>query len=306
MKKATGAILGLSAIAVASCSDEGDTTPDGQAPPAANDTEAPTTDDGDVDVSLSVTAADAEADLDDVVLALEFRAEQLGLDDLSIALASPDAVELSSAADLDDADVAALGAPITAGFRPVLLVEAGDSVDGGPNAEHITIRGYGGDVVLPGEVGDEFAALDCRADDEAASAAMAAAEQPEDPVVIACAADGSEKFVLDADLGIGLESAEAAQAMTTGSSWEVIVELDHDGADTLEDFTEFAAAQSGSPQGRLGLVMDGRVITAPTVTMPIPGGALTITSADTTEESSEQVAALLRLAEAGVELERVG
>ncbi|OLR91430.1 SecDF P1 head subdomain-containing protein [Actinokineospora bangkokensis] len=103
-----------------------------------------------------------------------------------------------------------------------------------------------------------MAGIDC----DAAEPGGFDAEQP----LVACAEDGSERFVLDKALftGEGVSAAKASKA-EYGSGWAVTISLRSAEQRTWTDYTTNHLSE------RVAFVVDGRVVSAPTIQGAITG-----------------------------------
>ncbi|WP_345713621.1 protein translocase subunit SecD, partial [Kineococcus glutinatus] len=131
-----------------------------------------------------------------------------------------------------------------------------------------------------------FDALDCT---DPANLTGGINDDPAKPLVT-CSQDGTAKYVLGpADLqGTAIDDAVSAQeqnsqGIPTGG-WEVRLDLDGPGGAAFEDTTARLALLT-DPQNRFGIVLDGLVIIAPSVSGPIPGGTASITGGFTQAET---------------------
>ncbi|MGB5951643.1 MAG: protein translocase subunit SecD [Ornithinimicrobium sp.] len=146
---------------------------------------------------------------------------------------------------------------------------------------------------ITAELEQEFLALNCLEDLDAQAERVAG--QAEDAPVVACATDGTEKYILGpVELtGASVEDATAGleerQGGVTGRV-QVSLDLDDEGG---ADFAEITARLFGFPQGqaqnRFAIVLDGSAITAPGINEPISGGQASITG-DFTMETAEVLA----------------
>ncbi|MGB3829165.1 MAG: protein translocase subunit SecD [Ornithinimicrobium sp.] len=150
------------------------------------------------------------------------------------------------------------------------------------------------DQITP-ELGAQFTALNCAEDLEGDRVAAA----PADEAVVACATDGSEKYILGPveltgasvdDATAGFESN--AQGATTGRV-EVALDLDSEGGSKFAEITtRLFQYPSGEAQNRFAIVLDGSVITAPGINGAISGGQASITGSftiDTAEILANQI-----------------
>ncbi|ANS77839.1 Protein-export membrane protein SecD [Serinicoccus hydrothermalis] len=146
------------------------------------------------------------------------------------------------------------------------------------------------------ELQQEFTDLDCAAEGVATQVASAPTDQP----TVACSVDGDEKFILGpVELtGSSVTDANAGPETVQGGAvtgrWQVNLTFDGEGGQT---FAEITSRLYGYPQGeaqnRFATVLDGQVITAPTVNSVISGGTATI-SGDFTPEESQTLANQLK------------
>lgn len=112
-----------------------------------------------------------------------------------------------------------------------------------------------------------------------------------DEAVVACAQDGTVKYVLGpADLE-GTNVTTAASGLetlpngTTTNNWIVTLDLDSAGAQAFADSTTRLSSLS-EPQDRFAVVLDGLVIVAPGVNEPIPNGEAMISGGFTRESAA--------------------
>ncbi len=145
------------------------------------------------------------------------------------------------------------------------------------------------------ELQQEFAALQCTGTQDE----VPANSDPDLPMV-ACSADGSEKYILgpselsgarvtDADSGL----EPNAQGQPTGRV-QVTLGFDDEGAEAFGEITtRLVGYPPNSPQNRFAIVLDGAVISAPTTNDPILDGQASI-SGSFTSESAETLANQLR------------
>jgi preprotein translocase subunit SecD len=137
------------------------------------------------------------------------------------------------------------------------------------------------------ELQEQFAAAECN--DELADAAASA---PSDEPLIACNTEGTEKYILGpAEIsGASLDDATASMEQVQGGAvtgrWQVVLDFDDEGGQTFADVTtRLMGFPQDSAQNRFAMVLDGEVISAPTVNSVIPNGIATITGQFTVEEA---------------------
>jgi len=132
-----------------------------------------------------------------------------------------------------------------------------------------------------GDFADRFAALDCATSDILNGAT-------DDPAqyLISCEKDGSVKYALaPADLvGTDIESATAGLPQQGAGGWQVDLQMTTDGAKKFADSTTKLSALE-SPNDQFAIVLDGVVISAPSVNEPIRGGSAVISGSFTADEA---------------------
>jgi len=157
---------------------------------------------------------------------------------------------------------------------------------------------------ITGILVDEFAHLDCT---DPASTATTGTDDPAAPIV-ACAQDGATKYILGPSEVEGAEITRAtAEHGDTAKGyaedwWYVTVELSATGADQLAattarlagltDYSTWDPSVEADGPDMLAIVLDGVVISAPSVSEAIHGGRLQI-SGDFTEDSAGALATSL-------------
>ncbi|WP_298885930.1 protein translocase subunit SecD [uncultured Serinicoccus sp.] len=206
---------------------------------------------------------------------------------------------LDGAAGVSAADDPLAGQPVSAGDTDDAAtqapgVPAGDDADStAPPADETAPPADPSSLeqITP-ELSEEFTALDCSAPGVAGEVAAAPADEP----TVACSAEGDEKFILGpVELtGSAVTTANASPETVQGGAvtgrWQVNLTFDGEGGQT---FAEITSRLYGYPQGqaqnRFATILDGEVITAPTVNGVISGGTATI-SGDFTPEESQALA----------------
>jgi preprotein translocase subunit SecD len=132
-----------------------------------------------------------------------------------------------------------------------------------------------------GDFADRFAALDC-ADSEILNGST------DDPTqyLISCEKDGSVKYAMaPADLiGTDIESATAGLPQQGAGGWQVDLQMTSEGAKKFADSTTKLSALE-SPNDQFAIVLDGVVISAPSVNEPIIGGSAVISGSFTADEA---------------------
>lgn len=132
-----------------------------------------------------------------------------------------------------------------------------------------------------GDFSDRFTALDC-----GKSEILKGATDDPSQYLITCEEDGSYKYVLaPADLvGTDIESATAGLPQQGAGGWQVELLMTTDGAKKFATSTQSLSAQQ-SPNDQFAIVLDGVVISAPSVNEPILGGSAVISGSFTADEA---------------------
>ena len=136
----------------------------------------------------------------------------------------------------------------------------------------------------------KFAAMDCTAQDALTGG------KPVDPTqyLATCDQQGQAKYLLApaSVLGTQITGASAAPPQQGLGGWTVNLTFNSDGsAAFLKTTTELSQKQP--PQNQFGIVLDGLVVSAPSVSAPIPGGNAQI-SGSFTQESANALANVLK------------
>lgn len=146
------------------------------------------------------------------------------------------------------------------------------------------------------EIQQAFTETTCEDPDLADRAAVAPAAQP----LVVCNTEGTEKYVLGpvelsgGNLTDATAGPEQAQGGAVTGRWEVVLTFDDEGGDAFADVTtRLMGYPQNSAQNRFAMVLDGEVISAPTVNSVISAGIATITG-DFTVEEAETLANQLR------------
>ncbi len=132
-----------------------------------------------------------------------------------------------------------------------------------------------------GDFADRFAALDCAESDILNGST-------DDPLqyLISCEKDASVKYALaPADLvGTDIESATAGLPQQGAGGWQVDLQMTTEGAKKFADSTTKLSALE-SPNDQFAIVLDGVVISAPSVNEAILGGSAVISGSFTADEA---------------------
>lgn len=127
-----------------------------------------------------------------------------------------------------------------------------------------------------------FAALDCANSDVLAGGGL----DDETQYLVTCEENGSYKYVLaPASLsGTDIDSAVAGLPQQGAGGWQVDLTMTSEGAKKFADITTELSKQQ-SPQNQFGIVLDGLVVSAPSVNEAILGGSATISGTFTADEA---------------------
>ena len=191
-------------------------------------------------------------------------------------------------------------------FRPVVAIDFGTpqptasptpsasasespAIDATPTPTPSASASVAPELLLPpiqsadasGDFSDRFTALDC-----GKSEILKGATDDPSQYLITCEEDGSYKYVLaPADLvGTDIESATAGLPQQGAGGWQVELLMTTDGAKKFATSTQSLSAQQ-TPNDQFAIVLDGVVISAPSVNEPILGGSAVISGSFTADEA---------------------
>ncbi|WP_438363699.1 protein translocase subunit SecD [Streptomyces marincola] len=135
--------------------------------------------------------------------------------------------------------------------------------------------------------------LDCSTEEARVAAGREAAQAQDEDVVVACDADGLYKYALGPVAVPGTDVSDAAAVYDTqrGQGWIVQMEFNDAGAGKFADITAELATQV-QPQNQFAIVLDGGVVSAPSVSERLGGGSAEI-SGGFTQESADDLANIL-------------
>jgi preprotein translocase subunit SecD len=120
---------------------------------------------------------------------------------------------------------------------------------------------------------------------------VAATDAPEDPL-ITCDQDGTSRFLLAPADVVGTDIRRAtAEIPQAGLGFVVSLDFTGEGADKFYRSTQRLAGQQ-FPQNAFAIVLDGRVVSYPTVNEPIPGGQAVI-EGQFTQQEAQRLATVL-------------
>ncbi|MFE5556936.1 hypothetical protein [Streptomyces sp. NPDC056544] len=295
----TAACIALAATLLAACTSA---TPDS---PAQNSKDRRTTGTGPrATVRLVPDRVLGATELSSASEVLRQRAADLGLAGVQV---TPDANGITVSADGDSADpLSRLADPAQLVLRPVVdfapsgvtmppparpSAQAGNGTTAGATPSATAAASSPAGTVLS-ELQQQFAALDC------SSAAQRHDHQssPSRPAV-ACGREEEEhlwyKFALGpaAVNGSDITKAEASFDDQRNAGWQVTLTFNDRGAKTFAELTGRLAAQQ-HPANQLAVVIDGTVVSHPSVSQAITGGAVVV-SGSFSEQQARTLAAQL-------------
>ena len=149
------------------------------------------------------------------------------------------------------------------------------------------------EIVFPSSADWDETKLTCSAQGEALSDCVASARDV-GSIVLLRPEQGGKKYILgpvivdETDVVDATAQQEQQQA---GLGWSVYVDLSADAAEAFEVATEVAAG-SGYPQDQIAIIVDGRIISSPTVIAPISSGDFVVTG-KLTEKRAHSLASRL-------------
>jgi preprotein translocase subunit SecD len=152
--------------------------------------------------------------------------------------------------------------------------------------------GASGTGAITSKIAQEYTQLDCSNPEKVRQQIRKAAADNPKKVLVTCADDGTEKYILGpaevegTDVsGASANLASNSQGVTTGG-WEVDLTFTGSGRSKFADTTRRLAALQ-DPQNRFGIVLDGLVVSAPGLNNgPITGGQAQITGSFSQQEAS--------------------
>jgi preprotein translocase subunit SecD len=141
------------------------------------------------------------------------------------------------------------------------------------------------EIVAPSSADWDETKLTCSAQGEAVSDCVASARDL-GRIVLLRPEQGGKKYVLGSVIvdGTDVVHATAQQERPSGtqllSGWSVYIDLTPEAAGTFQAATE-AAAGSLDPQNQIAIIVDGRIVSSPTVVAPITRGNVVLTGSFT-------------------------
>ncbi len=192
---------------------------------------------------------------------------------------SPSASAAASPGETEDGNGAPLPVEETPAATPASTPSATPAASASDGAELPPIQAKDNDEALQAK----YTALDCSATDALAGG------KPVDPnlYLVTCQTDGTIKYLLSPATVQGTQITSASAGVPTGGlgGWVVNLSFDSEGAAAFLQTTTDLSQQS-PPQNQFGIVLDGLVVSAPSVSAPIPGGQAEISGSFTQEEAT--------------------
>jgi preprotein translocase subunit SecD len=165
------------------------------------------------------------------------------------------------------------------------------------NEENDGQKFVGLDAITP-EIEQRFREMDCTDPEEVRQQIRRQSADRPGQILVTCAEDGNEKYILGPAELLGQEIDDAtaglqvnSQGATTGE-WEVQLNFSGKGTDQFADITRRLSQEQGD-LNRFGIVLDGLVVSAPTTNEPIPNGQASITG-NFTQETANALANVLK------------
>jgi preprotein translocase subunit SecD len=151
-------------------------------------------------------------------------------------------------------------------FRQVLATAAGTAGTGADAATPVS--------GISADLNAKFAALDCT---NVANLQGTGADAPTDTIV-ACDRTGTSKFILAPAEVLGRQVSKAAAGIDTqaGNVWTVSLTFNGEGTKAFGALTARVTSLT-SPQNQVAIVLDGLVVSAPSINEAIPSGNAQIT-----------------------------
>lgn len=196
----------------------------------------------------------------------------------------------ASAPQSPDSKPTTQGRAVTASLKKA--PSAKPTPSGKPSAPPVQPTPPGG-AAIPPALQKQLNALDCSTKKSRAAAGEKAANtKPSDPIV-ACKEDGAQKYALGP---VGVEGTDVSNAKAVfdsqqGQGWIVQMDFTSEGGKKFGDITGKLATKA-PPQNQFGIVLDGAVVSAPSVDKAIMGGGATI-SGGFTQQSAEDLGNML-------------
>ena len=163
-------------------------------------------------------------------------------------------------------------------FRQVLAESAGTATPADTSTAATPTDG------VAAEINARFAALDCTNPENREGTG---ADSPTDTIV-SCSREGGAKYILGPAevLGQQVSAAEAGYDPTQGLSWYVSITFNGEGTKAFGSLTNRVTTLA-SPLNQVAIVLDGLVVSAPSIREAIPSGNAQITGNFTQVEAQD-------------------
>jgi preprotein translocase subunit SecD len=161
-------------------------------------------------------------------------------------------------------------------FRQVLATAAGTAGTGVDTATPAS--------GVPADINAKFAALDCT---NVENLQGTGADAPTDTIV-ACDRAGTSKFILAPAEVLGRQVSKASAGIDTqaGNQWTVSLTFNGEGTKAFGALTSRVTSLA-SPQNQVAIVLDGLVVSAPSINEAIPSGNAQITGSFSQTEAQD-------------------
>lgn len=147
-------------------------------------------------------------------------------------------------------------------------------------------------IVSPSSADWSKTRLTCSAQGEALSDCVASTLDAA-RIVLLRPEPGGEKYVLGPVIVDGTDVERAtAQLVQQPDFWSISIELTAEAAEAFKAATQ-VAARSLDPQNQIAIILDGRIVSSPIVSGPIPNGNLIITGGFTETEAKALASSLI-------------
>ena len=163
-------------------------------------------------------------------------------------------------------------------FRQVLAISSGVPIV--PDTATVATPATGVEAVLNAQ----FAALDCT---DTASLQGTGSDDATAPIV-ACSRDGGSKYILAPAevLGQEIQGATSGYDPQSGAAWFVSLDFNSEGTKKFGALTARVTSLT-SPLNQVAIVLDGLVVSAPSINEAIPSGSAQITGSFTQVEAQD-------------------
>jgi preprotein translocase subunit SecD len=143
---------------------------------------------------------------------------------------------------------------------------------------------------IPPDLAQPFAELDCTKPENLRGTR---GRDPADQALVTCSDDGTTKYILGAAQLVGTDVSDAsagleqdAQGNVVGTGWEVRLDFTGSGTNKFSTLTTTVTTLT-PPLNQVAIVLDGLVVSAPSINEPITGGQAQITGGFTQKEATD-------------------